>query len=56
MNTVFHELGIEACGLPVTFLQAVQVAAMFGEVLFMGNIAGEFKIGEKIFPTSCARN
>jgi L-iditol 2-dehydrogenase len=40
---------IEACGLPITFLQAVQVAAMFGEVLFMGNIAGEFKIGEKDF-------
>ena len=40
---------IEACGLPVTFLQAVQVCGMFGEVVFMGNIAGEFKIGEKDF-------
>jgi L-iditol 2-dehydrogenase/galactitol-1-phosphate 5-dehydrogenase len=40
---------IEACGLPVTFLQAIQAAAFFGEVLFMGNIVGEFKIGEKDF-------
>jgi len=40
---------IEACGLPITFLQAVQVCSMFGEVVFMGNIAGEFKIGEKDF-------
>jgi L-iditol 2-dehydrogenase/galactitol-1-phosphate 5-dehydrogenase len=40
---------IEACGLPLTFLQAVQACGMFGEVVFMGNIAGEFKIGEKDF-------
>ena len=42
-------LSVEACGIPATFLQAVQSAQMFGEVLFMGNIAGEFKIGEKDF-------
>ncbi|WP_309396469.1 galactitol-1-phosphate 5-dehydrogenase [Cerasicoccus maritimus] len=40
---------VEACGLPITFLQALQVAGMFGEVVFMGNIVGEFKIGEKDF-------
>ncbi len=40
---------IEACGLPLTFLQAVQVCGMFGEVVFLGNIAGEFRIGEKDF-------
>lgn len=40
---------VEACGLPLTFLQAVKAAGRFGEVLFMGNIAGEFKIGEKDF-------
>lgn len=43
------QYSVEACGLPLTFLQAVQVAGMFGEVVFMGNIAGEFKIGEKDF-------
>ena len=43
------QYSVEACGLPVTFLQAVQVAGMFGEVVFMGNIVGEFKIGEKDF-------
>lgn len=40
---------VEACGLPQTFLQAVQATARFGEVVFMGNIHGEFKIGEKDF-------
>ena len=40
---------VEAVGLPVTFLQAVKVAARAGEVVFMGNIQGEFKIGEKDF-------
>ncbi len=40
---------VEACGLPVTFLQATQVTGRFGEVVFMGNIAGTFSIGEKDF-------
>lgn len=40
---------IEACGLPITFLQATQMAARFGEVVFMGNIHGTFQIGEKDF-------
>lgn len=42
-------LSVEACGLPLTFLQAIQVAGQAGEVVFMGNIAGEFRIGEKDF-------
>jgi L-iditol 2-dehydrogenase/galactitol-1-phosphate 5-dehydrogenase len=46
---------VEACGLPLTFLQAVKVAGRFGEVLFMGNIAGEFKIGEKDFSNMLRR-
>lgn len=37
---------IEACGLPITFLQATQVAGRFGKVVFMGNIAGTFHISE----------
>jgi L-iditol 2-dehydrogenase/galactitol-1-phosphate 5-dehydrogenase len=40
---------VEACGLPLTFLQAVRACGMFGEVVFMGNIAGQFAIGEKDF-------
>jgi len=40
---------VEAVGLPKTFLQAVQAAARFGEVVFLGNIEGEFRIGEKDF-------
>jgi L-iditol 2-dehydrogenase/galactitol-1-phosphate 5-dehydrogenase len=46
---------VEACGLPVTFLQAIQAAACFGEVVFMGNIAGEFRIGEKDFSSILRR-
>ena len=40
---------VEACGLPITFLQAVNCAGRFGQVVFMGNIAGEFKVPEKDF-------
>ncbi|TVR46233.1 MAG: galactitol-1-phosphate 5-dehydrogenase [Puniceicoccaceae bacterium] len=40
---------VEACGLPATFVQAIACAATFGEVVFMGNLHGDFKIGEKAF-------
>jgi L-iditol 2-dehydrogenase/galactitol-1-phosphate 5-dehydrogenase len=43
------DLVVEACGLPQTFLQAVQSAGRFGQVLFLGNICGQFFIGEKDF-------
>lgn len=46
---------IEACGLSATFLQALAVAARGGEVVFMGNIAGEFTIGEKAFSSILRR-
>jgi L-iditol 2-dehydrogenase/galactitol-1-phosphate 5-dehydrogenase len=40
---------VEAVGHPTTFVQATQVAAAFGEVVFMGNLHGEFRMGEKEF-------
>ena len=46
---------IEACGLPVTFAQAIACAATFGEVVFMGNLHGEFKLGEKAFSSILRR-
>lgn len=46
---------VEACGLPQTFLQAIQSAATFGEVVFMGNIHGEFRISEKEFSSILRR-
>lgn len=46
---------IEACGFPQTFLQALDVASRAGEVVFMGNISGEFSIGEKAFSTILRR-
>lgn len=46
---------VEAAGFPSTFLQAVQTAASFGEVVFMGNIHGSFQIGEKDFSSILRR-
>lgn len=42
-------LVLEACGLPLTFLQSIRSAARFADVVFAGNIQGEFSIGEKDF-------
>jgi L-iditol 2-dehydrogenase/galactitol-1-phosphate 5-dehydrogenase len=46
---------VEACGLPVTFLQAIESASVFGEVVFMGNIHGTFSINEKEFSSILRR-
>ncbi len=46
---------VEACGLPQTFLQALNIASRNGEVVFMGNIIGEFIIGEKDFSSILRR-
>jgi len=46
---------IEACGLPVTFAQSISCAATFGEVVFMGNLHGEFRLGEKAFSSILRR-
>ena len=37
---------VEACGLPVTFRQAVACAGLFAQVVFLGNIHGEFALSE----------
>jgi L-iditol 2-dehydrogenase len=41
------DCAVEACGLPSTFLQALQCAARFGQVVFMGNIRGTLSVPEK---------
>jgi L-iditol 2-dehydrogenase/galactitol-1-phosphate 5-dehydrogenase len=46
---------VEACGLPLTFLQAIESASTYGEVVFMGNIHGVFKINEKEFSSILRR-
>lgn len=40
---------VEACGLPETFVQAIEATAPLGRVVFMGNISGEFRLSEKQF-------
>jgi L-iditol 2-dehydrogenase/galactitol-1-phosphate 5-dehydrogenase len=46
---------VEAVGLPATFLQATQAAGRGGQVVFLGNIRGEFRIGEKDFSSILRR-
>ncbi len=40
---------VEAVGLPLTFLQALQAAGRGGQVLFMGNLIGRFEVGDRDF-------
>jgi threonine dehydrogenase-like Zn-dependent dehydrogenase len=40
---------VEAVGLPATFLQALQCAARFGQIVFMGNIQGTFSVPQSDF-------
>jgi L-iditol 2-dehydrogenase/galactitol-1-phosphate 5-dehydrogenase len=40
---------VEAVGLPLTCRQALQAAGRFAEVLFIGNLQGELRLGEKDF-------
>lgn len=42
---------VEACGLPVTFRQSILSAGRFGEIVFMGNICGDFVLNPKDFST-----
>jgi L-iditol 2-dehydrogenase len=46
---------VEAVGLPRTFLQATQAAARGGQVVFLGNIRGEFVVGEEDFSSILRR-
>ena len=49
------DVTIEACGLPLTFRQALGSAGMFGQVVFMGNIHGDFTLQEKEFSAMLRR-
>lgn len=40
---------VEACGLPLTFVQALRAAARFGQVVFMGNISADLALGTPDF-------
>ena len=35
---------VEACGIPVTFSQAIESAGIFGQVLFLGDVNGEVSL------------
>ena len=41
------ECVVEAVGLPLTYSQSLRAAGRGGQVVFLGNIAGELRLGEK---------
>lgn len=49
------DIAVEACGLPVTFRQTIAVAGLFGQVVFLGNIHGDFALGETEFSSVLRR-
>jgi L-iditol 2-dehydrogenase/galactitol-1-phosphate 5-dehydrogenase len=49
------DLVVEACGLPITFRQALSSARLFGQVVFLGNIHGTFELPEKEFSSILRR-
>ncbi|RKX81810.1 MAG: galactitol-1-phosphate 5-dehydrogenase [Spirochaetes bacterium] len=46
---------VEACGLPLTFRQALGSTGLFGQVVFMGNIHGDFTLSEPEFSAMLRR-
>jgi L-iditol 2-dehydrogenase/galactitol-1-phosphate 5-dehydrogenase len=55
LTTGGAEVVVEACGLPVTFRQAIASARLFGHVVFLGNIHGTFELSEKEFSSILRR-
>jgi L-iditol 2-dehydrogenase len=49
------DIAVEACGLPVTFRQTVAAAGLFGQVVFLGNIHGDFSLAEAEFSSVLRR-
>jgi L-iditol 2-dehydrogenase len=49
------DIAVEACGLPVTFRQTIAAAGLFGQVVFLGNIHGDFSLPEAEFSTLLRR-
>ncbi|MBT3273321.1 MAG: galactitol-1-phosphate 5-dehydrogenase [Spirochaetales bacterium] len=41
------DIAVEACGVPVTYRQVLEVAVRGGQVLFLGNLKGNFTLEEK---------
>lgn len=46
---------VEACGLPITFRQSIEMAGVFGQVVFLGNIHGTFSLEESVFSSLLRR-
>jgi L-iditol 2-dehydrogenase len=38
------DIVVEACGAPATYVQAVEAAGLFGQVVFLGNISGDLEV------------
>ena len=49
------DIAVEACGLPVTFRQTIAAAGLFAQVVFLGNIHGDFSLSEAEFSSVLRR-
>ena len=38
------DIVVEACGIPATYVQALECAGLFGQVVFLGNISGDLTV------------
>ena len=41
------DFAVEACGLPLTYRQAIQSVCLQGEVVFLGNLSGDLSLSQK---------
>ena len=41
------DFAVEACGLPLTYRQALQSVCLQGEVVFLGNLSGDLSLSQK---------
>ena len=49
------DVAVEACGFPITFRQAIASVGLFGQVVFLGNIHGDFVLEEREFSSVLRR-
>jgi L-iditol 2-dehydrogenase len=49
------DCAVEGCGIPRTFVQAIQAASVFGQVLFLGDVNGDVHLEDKLITTILRR-
>lgn len=49
------DICVEACGLPITFQQAIESVALFGQVVFLGNISDTLELSKPLVSSMLRR-